>query len=195
MPRCRVHTPLVCAVLFVTLQIAAFAQSSGWLRPYPSQPYYWERIQERELATSILPRAPQVVAVAAVSESVTPGERIALVASVVWVFDTNNDPKGAAFKEITELRFVGADTAGVSFESRSAKQSAELSRCLATRLGTAVHFPDWGYQVLAGCLKEGSWESGRALRFPRSGSYQHSELPIAFEVTDGRLKVQITAPK
>jgi hypothetical protein len=138
-------------------------------------------------------RGPQVVAMGALSESVGTGERVALVATIVWVFDRENNPKGATVSQVTELRFVGGDSAGISLESRSGKPTPDFDRCVEGRLATALHFPDWRYHAVAGCTQGARWEAWRSLRFSSNGAYDLSGLPLTFKVRNGRLSVAVEA--
>jgi hypothetical protein len=122
---------------------------------------------------------------------VATGERVALVATIVWVFDRENNPKGGTVSQVTELRFAGGDSAGISLETRSGKPTPDFDRCVEGRLATALHYPDWRYQVIAGCTQAVGWEAWRSLRFTSNASHDLSGLPLTFRVRDGRLSIAV----
>ena len=185
-----------------------FAQSNageGWQRPSPLVPYFWQDVAAKGLDSVPLFAGPHVRAIASVAESVPTGNRIAFVAAIRFVLDENNQAKGASPGEISEARFIGADSAGVSIEVRDAKpSSAAFYECFQTHLMTYVHTIDFLYQTISSCGNVIQWGEWRPLRFPLSASLTlvpgagqptSVALPLAFTAASGTLRVTVqTSP-
>jgi len=185
------------------LVVPCTAQEAAWILPYTATPNYWELVALTGIgqpnSKTELFAGPQIRAFAVVPLSVGPGERLALIAEMTLLVGEDLWPVGADIGDMTELRFVGADSTGVSVEIHEAK--SPLTRkacgdCTKSQLQRFAHRPDWRYQVFARCSAFVTWSEWRPLRFPLKGSYvvnaNGKTLPLSFAMTGGRLAVSVS---
>lgn len=203
--------------------LPAIAQANridGWIQPYAEKGFtdYWEHLDSSGFGGQQLFAGPRIDAFAAVRESVNAGERVALLAVVPILINGNFQGIGAFIGDLAEVRFVGADSSGVTLEIRRAPYpgtggtGVENVPCNKTPLDVYFHRPDWRYQLLESCMgstfpiRPGPrWSEWQQLRFPLKGSYvvkvteesQRGLLPLSLAVNQsplggGRLLVTVS---
>jgi hypothetical protein len=198
MPSIRIAAILaLVAALHPTL---SGQSTEAWIRPYDDAPLYWELIGDPNLPRTVaqpLFAGPQVRAVSLVRVSVQTGDIIASVVQYNFVLGQAGLLIGSTVSDLAEVRFVGADAAGVTLEVRQVDPvpsfSTELHQCMKERATSYAHRLDARWQAVAGCWTHVRWKPWQQLRFPLRGSYvAPGGLPLVFEFTDkGVLEVSV----
>lgn len=181
------------------------ADEPTWLRPYPGQlPSFWVHLHTwTGSPQQPLFLGPYIRAFATVRDATESGDRIALLANVASIYDSdiqgNLTPQRRMVQELAELRFVGSDSAGVSLELREAAKAPDS--CIVDVMNRLAYRLDIHIQSIASCEQLVAWGPPRALRFRLQGAYTlaHSAdrqfaLPLTFAAVGNGLSVRVNTP-
>lgn len=194
------RTKTASALAFsIAFGISAVGQElAGWIQPHPRLlAGYWEFVGRGPMPNDGI----MVRTLATVADAARPGERIALVAFFIPVMMEAGSVRYSEIGGITEVRFVGSDSAGVSLETREGTPRKPFGMCMGDALVTYAHAVNPRAAAIRLCDKESAvnWGAWRALRFGFKANYSVRcdvvtglpELKLTFEAASDRLRIAV----
>lgn len=184
--RPAVRRAALLLTIAAAIATAATAQAPNrWVQPYSDVPTYWEQIQPDSASLPSVLRGPQIRSVAIINRTPRTGDLVASVVGYNFLLGESGLALGTSVTDLVEVRFVGADNAGVSLEmrqgARSFALSRQLSQCVKDGAEVAFHRLDVRWHVVANCnrfIEFGGWQQ---LRFSHRASYlTPRDLPLEF---------------
>jgi hypothetical protein len=120
---------IVAAILCLGASGQLQSQTLRWIRPYSEAPSYWQQVSPAgfDSSNSLLTLfvGNWIHAVAHIFENVKAGERVLLVVRYSPLMGANDALVGVTPSAMTEVRFAGADTVGVSLDIRASAVSVD----------------------------------------------------------------------
>lgn len=194
------HVLLVLCVLSLMATASAQQDPGAWIQPYPQSDLGYRELIVFETNPNLPARlrGDRVKAFGRFNSEVEIGSVMALVVGFnILLGGPNLEAEKYVVADLAELRFVGADASGVTFEARQSDDFKQpFSRCVDERLVESIHRPAARFEAVYGCAGSAVWSAPRQLRFPLTGSVPigRDRLLLSFAYKAAEQKLSVTAP-